>query len=42
MIIEFIKKLFNKRKKVMIDLSTAPRGVRNNNPGNIDDNPLKD
>ena len=40
MIIEFIKKLFNKRKKVMIDLSTAPRGVRNNNPGNIDYNPL--
>lgn len=26
--------------EMTIDLSTAPRGVRNNNPGNIDFNPL--
>lgn len=37
--------LFKKQEKkgdegVSIDLSTAPRGIRNNNPGNIDFNPL--
>jgi len=26
--------------EMSIDLSTAPRGIRNNNPGNIDFNPL--
>lgn len=37
----FIFNLFKKKeKKVGIDLSTAPRGIRNNNPGNIDFNPL--
>lgn len=40
---EFIAKVFKREKKendMSIDLSTAPRGVRNNNPGNIDFNPL--
>lgn len=38
--------LFGKTKEkkgdaeMSIDLSTAPRGIRNNNPGNIDFNPL--
>ena len=35
--------LIKKRKEepeMTVDLSTAPRGVRNNNPGNIDYNPL--
>lgn len=35
--------LFFKKKEepnMSIDLSTAPRGIRNNNPGNIDFNPL--
>lgn len=40
----FLLSKFKKDKKgepeMTIDLSTAPRGVRNNNPGNIDFNPL--
>ena len=35
--------LFRKEKgekEMTIDLSTAPRGIRNNNPGNIDFNPF--
>lgn len=27
-------------KEMGVDLSTAPRGIRNNNPGNIDYNPI--
>lgn len=40
----FLLSKFKKEEKgepeMTIDLSTAPRGVRNNNPGNIDFNPL--
>lgn len=38
---KFLLNLFKKKetKDMTIDLSTAPRGVRNNNPGNIDYNP---
>ena len=40
---KFLLNLFFRNKKepnMSIDLSTAPRGIRNNNPGNIDFNPL--
>lgn len=44
---DFILSFFKKSKKVEkkenamgIDLSIAPRGIRNNNPGNIDFNPI--
>lgn len=43
---DFILKLFSKKKResevssMSFDLSTAPRGIRNNNPGNIDFNPI--
>ena len=36
----FKKKTSKKEDDMSIDLSTAPRGIRNNNPGNIDYNPL--
>ncbi len=36
----FKKKSERKEKEMGIDLSTAPRGIRNNNPGNIDYNPI--
>lgn len=36
----FRKKTLKKENDMSIDLSTAPRGIRNNNPGNIDYNPL--
>lgn len=36
----FRKKTSRKENDMSIDLSTAPRGIRNNNPGNIDYNPL--
>lgn len=41
-ILNLFKKKTNEREepKMSIDLSTAPRGIRNNNPGNIDFNPL--
>lgn len=40
---DFLKNIYSndrKEKDMTIDLSTAPRGIRNNNPGNIDFNPI--